>query len=250
MRSLVAVILSLWCLPAHAYEPEMVRIPGGTFMMENKQCGTFYSPYYFPYYAKDECPRHRVRITPLEVSKYEITWDQWEACVRDNGCKTEGQQARGGDEGFGKGNQPARGRKSGGDQVVEPSSPMRGRPRRSTGSSRMARTSVRSRLIALAAWATRSDLPIPGGPHKNAGLRAVIRVRRDCEAAEGFMGVLPLAKSSGSPVRHLVSQMPLSCRTGLTSASPISFTLIVIGGSDVPESVIAARRIRIRILCM
>lgn len=73
-------------------EPQMVRIPGGSFMMGRAEGET--DP------RDNEWPQHSVSIKPFEASKYEITWDQWDACIADNGCRTAK------DDGFGKGSHP------------------------------------------------------------------------------------------------------------------------------------------------
>jgi len=58
--------------------PDMVVIPAGKFVM-----GT---PEDQEMHEKDEY-QHEVTIAkPFALSKTEVTWDQWEACVRDNAC--------------------------------------------------------------------------------------------------------------------------------------------------------------------
>ncbi len=60
--------------------PEMVVIPGGEFIMgsTNKKS------------KKNQKPAHPVTIRgPLAVSKYEITFDEWEACLEDSACKRQ-----------------------------------------------------------------------------------------------------------------------------------------------------------------
>src|SRR4029077_16643461 len=55
--------------------PEMVVIPPGEFWMgsadgEGDKDGS-------------ELPRHRIKIDePIAVGKFEVTWDEWEACSR------------------------------------------------------------------------------------------------------------------------------------------------------------------------
>lgn len=51
--------------PACDYCPEMVRIPGGEFMMGSSSDET------------DERPRHRVRVGAFSLGKYEVTQGQW-----------------------------------------------------------------------------------------------------------------------------------------------------------------------------
>ena len=73
--------------------PEMVVIPPGEFWMGSPD-GEGYA---------SEKPRHKVKIErPFAVGKFEVTWDDWEACVAMRGC--DGRPT--GDGGFGKGNQP------------------------------------------------------------------------------------------------------------------------------------------------
>ena len=58
--------------------PEMVVVPAGSFRMgcvSGQAC------------EDDEKPVHRVTIAvPFAVGKYEVTFDEWDACVADGGC--------------------------------------------------------------------------------------------------------------------------------------------------------------------
>ena len=56
--------------------PEMVRLPAGEFMMG--------SPTSEMYRGAET--QHRVTIKPFALSKYEITFDEWDACAADGGC--------------------------------------------------------------------------------------------------------------------------------------------------------------------
>ena len=79
--------------------PEMVVLPAGRFMMGSPEDeeGRFDS----------EGPQRLVEIGyRFAVSKYEVTWDEWEACVADGGCDSAGPQGAGGDNGWGKGSRP------------------------------------------------------------------------------------------------------------------------------------------------
>jgi formylglycine-generating enzyme required for sulfatase activity len=77
--------------------PEMVVIPPGTFRMGDLQGGG----------VDDEKPVHDVQIDySFAVGKYEVTWAEWEACVRGGGCDASGPEKRGGDEGWGRGRRP------------------------------------------------------------------------------------------------------------------------------------------------
>ena len=75
--------------------PEMVVIPAGEFMMG--------SPASEEGRDSDEGPQHRVRIgRPIAVGKYEVTFEEWDACVAGGGCRGY----RPSDEGWGRGRQP------------------------------------------------------------------------------------------------------------------------------------------------
>jgi formylglycine-generating enzyme required for sulfatase activity len=71
--------------------PEMVVIPAGEFTMGA------------PPDEPGGATQHRVTITaPFAVSKFEITFDEWDACVEDGGCGGY----RPADEGWGRGKRP------------------------------------------------------------------------------------------------------------------------------------------------
>ena len=62
-------------LPAFA-EPEMVNVPAGEFMMGSNDG------------RDNEKPVHKVKIAePFAVGKYEVTFDEWDICVKEGGCK-------------------------------------------------------------------------------------------------------------------------------------------------------------------
>ena len=71
---------------------EMVAIPGGIFRMGDLSGEG----------DDDEKPVRSVNVPDFRIGKYEVTFDQWDACVADGGC--------GGylpdDEGWGRGNRP------------------------------------------------------------------------------------------------------------------------------------------------
>ena len=75
--------------------PEMVVVPAGTFRMgcvSGQNCHDY------------EKPVHRVTIgAPFAVGVYEVTFAEWEACVRAGGC--EGYRPD--DRGWGRGRRPA-----------------------------------------------------------------------------------------------------------------------------------------------
>ena len=75
--------------------PEMVVLPGGSFLMgapPDADAGW------------DERPYHPVTIAePFAVGRYEVTFDEWDACVAEGGCNGY----RPGDKKWGRGNRPA-----------------------------------------------------------------------------------------------------------------------------------------------
>ena len=74
--------------------PEMVVVPAGSYLMG--------SPRSEPGRHRDEGPLHRVRIAqPLAVGVYEVTFAEWDACVRDGGCDWYPP-----DQGWGRGRRP------------------------------------------------------------------------------------------------------------------------------------------------
>ena len=69
--------------------PEMVVVPAGSFTMGSNQ-------------ETDAKPAHKVTIAkPFAVGKYEVTFDEWDACVADGGCKHKP-----GDIGWGRSERP------------------------------------------------------------------------------------------------------------------------------------------------
>ncbi len=75
--------------------PELVVIPAGSFMMG--------SPSQEEGRLDREGPVHRVRIPkPLAVGKYEVTFEEWDACVSSGGCGGH----RPSDMGWGRGDRP------------------------------------------------------------------------------------------------------------------------------------------------
>lgn len=77
--------------------PEMIRVPAGSFTMGD-QSGD-----------PEEKPERKVTFEkPFALGKYEVTWDEWDACVKDGVCQiaqAEIEEA-GGDEGWGRGRRP------------------------------------------------------------------------------------------------------------------------------------------------
>ena len=70
----------------------MVVVPAGSFMMGSNDG------------ENDEKPVHRVTITnPFAVGKFEVTFDEWAACVKGGGCQSTQNPS---DQGWGKGHRP------------------------------------------------------------------------------------------------------------------------------------------------
>ena len=76
-----------------AFEPEMVPIPAGSFLMG--------SPAEEPERKDREGPQHQVQIPAFALGKYEVTFEQWDACVTGGGCAH-----RPADQGWGRGTRP------------------------------------------------------------------------------------------------------------------------------------------------
>ncbi len=73
--------------------PEMVTIPAGEFVMG--------SPSSEPFRGAEE--QHRVTIAkPFAMGKYEVTFDEWDACIADGGCRGSKPD----DQGWGRGKRP------------------------------------------------------------------------------------------------------------------------------------------------
>jgi len=77
------------------FEPEMVRIPGGSFVMG--------SPAGEAGRQTNEGPQRTVSVRAFEAGRYEVTFAEWDACVADGGCGGY----RPADQGWGRGRQPA-----------------------------------------------------------------------------------------------------------------------------------------------
>ena len=76
---------------ARALVVDMASIPGGRFRMgDMNDAGLDW-----------EKPVHSVTVPSFRLGRHEVTFDQWDACVADGGCKH-----RPGDGGWGRGNRP------------------------------------------------------------------------------------------------------------------------------------------------
>ena len=96
--ALTAALFSI--TPIHAFDeikdcdvcPELVVVPAGQFMMGSPDKEST---------LPDEKPAHLVKIArPFAVGKFEVTFDQWDTCVKDGSCKKVD------DEAWGRGNRP------------------------------------------------------------------------------------------------------------------------------------------------
>lgn len=77
--------------------PELVVVPGGLYMMG--------SPNSQPGRGRDEGPQREVSISPFAIGKYEVTFQQWDACLAGGGCNGFSPA----DHGWGRGNHPVTG---------------------------------------------------------------------------------------------------------------------------------------------
>jgi formylglycine-generating enzyme required for sulfatase activity len=73
--------------------PQMVAVPGGSFSMGSPPGDR----------QATEQPVHDVSVRPFSMSRYEIRFDEWDACVKDRGCN--GKDAI--DQDWGRGAMPA-----------------------------------------------------------------------------------------------------------------------------------------------
>ena len=75
--------------------PEMVVLPGGSFLMGSPPDALFAD--------SNERPYHPVTISePFAVGRYEVTFDEWDACVAEGGCDCYEPE----DEDWGRGRRP------------------------------------------------------------------------------------------------------------------------------------------------
>jgi formylglycine-generating enzyme required for sulfatase activity len=77
--------------------PEMVVMPSGLFVMG--------SPTTEVGRGRDEGPQREVSISPFALAKYEVTFQQWDACLAGGGCNGYSPP----DRGWGRGNRPVTG---------------------------------------------------------------------------------------------------------------------------------------------
>lgn len=72
--------------------PVMVVVPAGDFLMGDADAR-----------SSDEHPERKISVKRFAVSKNEVTFEDWEACVAGGGCQS---QATPGDSGWGRGRRP------------------------------------------------------------------------------------------------------------------------------------------------
>jgi formylglycine-generating enzyme required for sulfatase activity len=86
------------------YCPEMIVVPGGTFMMgaspgEQASIPRYPSPLLDP---STQAPQHQVTfLKPFAVSKFPVTFDEWDTCIAYGNCASDIS-----DSGFGRGQRP------------------------------------------------------------------------------------------------------------------------------------------------
>src|SRR4030095_15877852 len=72
--------------------PDMIVLPAGDYVMGSPEGKG----------GKHERPDHKVTIArPFAVSKYEVTFDEWDVCVASGGCSYQPD-----DRGWGRGRRP------------------------------------------------------------------------------------------------------------------------------------------------
>jgi formylglycine-generating enzyme required for sulfatase activity len=75
----------------------MTVIPAGSFMMGRETDERSFV----------HAPAHEVTIgQPFAIGTFEVTWDEWQACVAAKRCTAGEVEQAGGDAGFGRGNRP------------------------------------------------------------------------------------------------------------------------------------------------
>ncbi len=80
--------------PPAAKTPETVVIPAGQFLMGSTTADRGR--------VASEGPQHQVTIKQFAMGKYDVTFDEWDACVAAGGCNAY----RPDDRGWGRGNRP------------------------------------------------------------------------------------------------------------------------------------------------
>jgi formylglycine-generating enzyme required for sulfatase activity len=75
--------------------PEVIVVPAGSYLMGSSSDDAARLP--------AEEPQHQVAITaPFAIGIYEVTFEQWDACVTEGGCDNYSPR----DQGYGRGRQP------------------------------------------------------------------------------------------------------------------------------------------------
>ncbi len=72
--------------------PQMVAMPGGQFMMSG-----------YDFEDGSRRPIQRVSVQDFAIGRYEVTFEEWEACVRGGGCASNPSPN---DQGWGRGRRP------------------------------------------------------------------------------------------------------------------------------------------------
>lgn len=83
-----------WMTVAEPFlEPDMVHLSAGSFVMG--------SPISEAQHDVMEGPQHTVHVPAFSIGRYDVTFEEWDACVADGGCKTLPS-----DSGWGRGYRP------------------------------------------------------------------------------------------------------------------------------------------------
>lgn len=85
--------------PFKPIEPQMKKLPAGTFTMGCKN-GRDNVEGADKCEGTDEYPPYQISVNSFWIGVYEVTFDEWDMCVKDGVCP-EAQ-----DEGWGRGNRP------------------------------------------------------------------------------------------------------------------------------------------------
>ena len=84
--------------------PEMTAVPEGSFQMGSSAAEIEILTKQYGDYFKPEGPQHEVKIPrPFAVGKFEVTFDEWDACVKGGGCQSNKAPS---DLGWGTGKRP------------------------------------------------------------------------------------------------------------------------------------------------
>jgi formylglycine-generating enzyme required for sulfatase activity len=66
-------------IPGTTVDFEMIAIPGGTFLIGSPESESYRDP--------DEGPQKKIKISPFFIEKWEVTWDEYDAFLRETGVQ-------------------------------------------------------------------------------------------------------------------------------------------------------------------